>query len=72
MSIAATRSRKRGLGMKFKPHDKQEFVADVKVATMIDYKTPSRILVKRDGKYWRVIDYEFNAEENELFEEITF
>lgn len=57
---------------KFKPHDKQEFVADVKVATMIDYKTPSRILVKRDGKYWRVIDYEFNAEENELFEEITF
>ena len=68
---AATRNESAGLDEKFKPHDKQEFVAD-KVATMIDYKTPGRILVKRDGKYWRVIDYEFNAEENELFEEITF
>ena len=45
LSIAATRSRKRG-GSRSLNHDKREFVADVKVATMIDYKTPVAI-VKR-------------------------
>lgn len=41
-------------------------------AVNFGYKNPTRIMAKKDGKYWRVMDYEFDysQEENEGVDEV--
>lgn len=43
----------------------------VEDALEINYPKPSRILIRPDGKYWRVLDYEFDNTEQVIEEKIV-